>query len=671
MTSHQRKYGLEGVQGKYLKWVLRVDRETPGYIVMEETKRDGIRIEAGKRAIRFEESVIERGECRILQECLKEKRKEIGKGVWKEREAYFERNGYAGAEIERMREGGRAMTDELVQRDRDVQVQEIRMRIRESRYNGKMCGEKKETIEHLLNECVELRERDESREEMLNEDGRGIEWMKKQPGPAVGNGTRKKQKGRIGETTETGAKWGQAAGERIKMLLLRFLLKRFRCLNLVNCRSCRESLEEGTREEVQERASEVSARRVYDGPSIKFANFLHRRAWPECLHNRSSAIDSLRWSDIGGRCGLPAVLPGLYDVFALARTPQSSPVIRLLFIHFVCTSPSTITPLAAASRDGSCTVDSSDEKSAENPARINSSDEVEESNACDEKEARRGSFMSGCIDVGARRTWSARWKSCRRRPCSALYRSLRHARRAHPSERALPPPASAVRAVLRFSCERTPQTVALAPTPVLVGYSLVGVYPCAVWKPRRATSPCTASTGPVRTRVAGPARNQPYPTHHCQGHQDSSTTNTAAARVQPPQLLVTACSCNNNNTAELQVATNNTPMVFVPFSMPSYAPPMAAGALYTNNCSPSKIIALNCNSAFVEIARCVSCSTTYKLEARDCSQRGVLQERPRPYVPIFSLTRHAENPKQHTQENTTHFSLFASIEKSRAKFFFI
>jgi hypothetical protein len=42
-----------------------------------------------------------------------------------------------------------------------------------------MRGEKKETIEHLLNECVELRERDESREEILNEHGRGIEWMKK------------------------------------------------------------------------------------------------------------------------------------------------------------------------------------------------------------------------------------------------------------------------------------------------------------------------------------------------------------------------------------------------------------------------------------------------------------------------------------------------------------
>jgi hypothetical protein len=37
-----------------------------------------------------------------------------------------------------------------------------------------MCGEKKGTIEHLLNECVELGEGDESREEILNEDGRGI-----------------------------------------------------------------------------------------------------------------------------------------------------------------------------------------------------------------------------------------------------------------------------------------------------------------------------------------------------------------------------------------------------------------------------------------------------------------------------------------------------------------
>lgn len=139
----------------------------------------------------------------------------------------------------------------------------------------------------------------------------------------------------------------------------------------------------------------------------------------------------------------------------------------------------------------------------------------------------------------------------------------------------------------------------MAPTPVLLGYSLVGVYPCAVWKPRRANSPSATSTssaatasGPVRTRVTESSRTQPYQTvhRHCQSYQDNSSSTTAAARVQPPQLLVTACSCNNNNNtaAELQVATNTTPMVFVPFSMPNYAPPMAASALYTN-CSPSKV----------------------------------------------------------------------------------
>jgi hypothetical protein len=105
----------------------------------------------------------------------------------------------------RDRKNGR---ERQAERDRDVQVQERRTRIRESRYNGKyekiiteelpkylgresrkerviiarfrcgneereneywnedrtrvcrMCGEKKETIEHLLNECVELRERE-------------------------------------------------------------------------------------------------------------------------------------------------------------------------------------------------------------------------------------------------------------------------------------------------------------------------------------------------------------------------------------------------------------------------------------------------------------------------------------------------------------------------------
>jgi hypothetical protein len=37
---------VERVQGKYLRWVLEVDRETPGYIVMEECKRNRQRVKA-------------------------------------------------------------------------------------------------------------------------------------------------------------------------------------------------------------------------------------------------------------------------------------------------------------------------------------------------------------------------------------------------------------------------------------------------------------------------------------------------------------------------------------------------------------------------------------------------------------------------------------------------
>ncbi|KAJ3640986.1 hypothetical protein Zmor_027517 [Zophobas morio] len=39
-------------------------------------------------------------------------------------------------------------------------------------------GKEGETIEHMLEGCEGLRESEESREEVLNEDGRGLKWMK-------------------------------------------------------------------------------------------------------------------------------------------------------------------------------------------------------------------------------------------------------------------------------------------------------------------------------------------------------------------------------------------------------------------------------------------------------------------------------------------------------------
>ncbi|KAH0816611.1 hypothetical protein GEV33_006180 [Tenebrio molitor] len=215
---------VERVQEKYLRWVLGVDRETPGYIVREECKRSKLRVKAGKRAAKFEDRMGGREECRILTECYREKKKNADE---KEREKYCRRNGYAREEVERMRAEGRWMCAELSERDRDTDKQERRERIREARYNReyercvtedvpvylgrestkerkmmarfrcgneerenkywmeeeermcRMCREERETIEHMWRGCGEMREREEKeRGEILNEDGREIGWMK-------------------------------------------------------------------------------------------------------------------------------------------------------------------------------------------------------------------------------------------------------------------------------------------------------------------------------------------------------------------------------------------------------------------------------------------------------------------------------------------------------------
>lgn len=42
----------------------------------------------------------------------------------------------------------------------------------------KLCGAARETVVHLLKECTELKERDESREEILTDNRLGVGWMK-------------------------------------------------------------------------------------------------------------------------------------------------------------------------------------------------------------------------------------------------------------------------------------------------------------------------------------------------------------------------------------------------------------------------------------------------------------------------------------------------------------
>ncbi|KAK5640948.1 hypothetical protein RI129_009495 [Pyrocoelia pectoralis] len=121
---------------------------------------------------------------------------------------------------------GRDITSEIVRRDEDVQTQERRMKIREGRFNEKykvlvtedlprylngmgniqskrivarfrvgneendnkywleeekrlcrLCGEERENIEHLAENCGELKEHEGGWRGLLGEDGMGKKWM--------------------------------------------------------------------------------------------------------------------------------------------------------------------------------------------------------------------------------------------------------------------------------------------------------------------------------------------------------------------------------------------------------------------------------------------------------------------------------------------------------------
>jgi hypothetical protein len=122
---------VEKVQENYLKGVLGVDRETSGYIVREECKRNRPRVKAEKRASKFG-----REECRILTECCREKKK-TRRRMRDTEKKYYQRNGYASEEMERLRSKGKCMNIELTERDKDTDKQERREIIKKSKYNRK------------------------------------------------------------------------------------------------------------------------------------------------------------------------------------------------------------------------------------------------------------------------------------------------------------------------------------------------------------------------------------------------------------------------------------------------------------------------------------------------------------------------------------------------------
>ena len=93
---------FEGLQERYLRWILRLDKTTPGYLVREETKRSKLRIEAGLRAYKFEEK-IRKSNNKYILDCIAEidKTGNEEKGWGKTRRDYFRRLGWSTSEIKK------------------------------------------------------------------------------------------------------------------------------------------------------------------------------------------------------------------------------------------------------------------------------------------------------------------------------------------------------------------------------------------------------------------------------------------------------------------------------------------------------------------------------------------------------------------------------------------
>ena len=98
---------VERVQDKYLKWVLKVERTTPGHILHEESRRHKIALTTGKVAIKFEKKLVESEEGSIGKECWEQiKKKEHKTELEETRRKFFQKTGWSRLEGERRLEEG-------------------------------------------------------------------------------------------------------------------------------------------------------------------------------------------------------------------------------------------------------------------------------------------------------------------------------------------------------------------------------------------------------------------------------------------------------------------------------------------------------------------------------------------------------------------------------------
>lgn len=121
-----------------MKWILGLDRTTPNYVLEEEVKLKSIRIEAAKRAIRYEEK-MRKSEKEVVKLCLQEREREWGdgrKGKWAQMKAdLMERFGYNKERIDMSRINEDNIEWNVTRRMIDKEREQCRVKVKDSKYN--------------------------------------------------------------------------------------------------------------------------------------------------------------------------------------------------------------------------------------------------------------------------------------------------------------------------------------------------------------------------------------------------------------------------------------------------------------------------------------------------------------------------------------------------------
>lgn len=92
---------VENLKERYGRWILGVDRCTPGYIIREELDWGKMRLKSSRLALGFEEKVWKDDKRILVRECCSEnwRRESNGDNPSSKREAYLRRCGWSSKGI--------------------------------------------------------------------------------------------------------------------------------------------------------------------------------------------------------------------------------------------------------------------------------------------------------------------------------------------------------------------------------------------------------------------------------------------------------------------------------------------------------------------------------------------------------------------------------------------